>query len=324
MRRREVISLVGAAALWPALARAQTPPKMLRLGYVANNPRSAPFNAAFERRLRSLGYVEGQNLIFDYIDGRGQPDLTAEGMREVVRRGADIVMAAGPEISLKSAMAATSTLPIVMIAIDYDPFALGYVKSLARPGGQVTGVFFQQIELAAKRLELMKETLPGLKAATVFYDRLSADQWKASEKAAPGLGLRLAGIDLGSPPFDYEKAIGEAPPDHRRALMVMASPLIFRDSQRLADFALARNLAAMFAFREHVDAGGLISYGANLSSLFTRAADFVDRIAKGDKPADLPIEQPVKFEMVINLKTAQSLGLTIPVSIIARADEVIE
>jgi putative tryptophan/tyrosine transport system substrate-binding protein len=318
------MGVLGAVVVgWRTHTMAETP-KILRLGMASQNPRSAPFTIAFDRRLRELGYVEGQNLIVEFIDTQGQPSLIREAMHELVRRGVNILLAPGPELSLKSALAATSTLPIVMIAIDYDPFALGYLKSLARPGGNVTGIYFQQTELAGKRLQLMKEALPGLRAATVFWDRFSSDQWKETEKAAAGLELQLVGIDLGDQPYDFVRAIAQAPQDHRGALLVMTSPIIFRDRQRLAEFALKNRLPTMFVLREHIEAGGLISYGSNISALFVRAAEFVNRIAKGAKPADLPIELPTKFELVINLKTANALGIPIPPSIMIRADELIE
>jgi putative ABC transport system substrate-binding protein len=325
MRRREFITVLGGVATaWPLALLAQTTPKTLRLGMVSHNPRTAPFTVSFERRLRELGYVEGQNLVIEFIDTRGQVSRIEEGMREVVRRNVDIILAGGPEVSLKSALAATSTLPIVMIAIDYDPFALGYVKSLARPGGQVTGIYFQQTELAAKRLQLIKEALPGLKAATAFWDRFSVDQWGAMRTAALGLDLQLVGIDLGDQPYDYAKAIGHAPQDYRSALLVVSSPAVFRDRQRLAEFALTHRIATMLAWREHVDVGGLMSYGVSVTLLYKRAAEIVDRIAQGTTPAELPIELPTKFELLVNLKTAKTLGLTIPESFLARADEVIE
>jgi putative tryptophan/tyrosine transport system substrate-binding protein len=243
---RAFITLIGgAAAAWPLAAHAQTTSKTLRLGMVSQNPRTAPFTVSFERRLHELGYVEGQNLVVEFIDPRGQASRIAEAMQEVVHRKVDIILAGGPEVSLKSALAATSTLPIVMVAIDYDPFALGYVKSLARPGGQITGIYFQQTELAAKRLQLIKEALPGLKAATAFWDRFSVDQWRATQAAALGLDLQLVGIDLGEQPYDYAKAIGQAPQDYRRAVLVMTSPPVFRDRQRLAEFALTHRIATM-------------------------------------------------------------------------------
>jgi ABC-type uncharacterized transport system substrate-binding protein len=308
MKRREFLGVLGAAVA--ACSRdgfSQVAAKPLRLGMVSQNPRSAPFTVAFERRLRSLGYVEGQSLFVEFIDTRGEVSRIAEGMKEVVNRGIDIVLAGGPEISLKSALAATTTRPIVMVAIDYDPIELGYVKSLASPSDQVTGIYFQQTELVGKRLQILKELLPSLTAATVFWDRFSVDQWKATEKSAVLAKLDLFGVDLGDQPYDYLKGIATAPSAFRSALVVMVSPVVFRDRQRLAEFSLAEKIPAIYALREFVNAGGLISYGANISALYERAADYVDRIAKGAKPAELPVEQPTKFELAVNVRTAKAL-----------------
>jgi putative tryptophan/tyrosine transport system substrate-binding protein len=324
MKRRNFIRVMSIAVAWPGVVVAQTVFKALRLGMVSQNPRMAAFTVAFERRLHELGYVEGQNLFVEFIDTQGQPRRIVEGMREVVRRGVDILLAGGPEDSLKSALAATATLPIVMIAVDYDPMALGYVQSLARPGGHVTGLYFQQTELASKRLQLIKEALPNLKAATVFWDRFSADQWAATQRAAADLGLKVVGIDLGEQPFDYAKAITQAPQENRGCLVVMTSPTVFRDRQRLAEFALSSRIATMFVLREHAEVGGLMSYGANIASIYRRAADIVDQIAKGANPGEIPIEQPTKFELIINLKTAKALGIGVPPAVLARADELIE
>jgi len=215
-------------------------------------------------------------------------------------------------------------LPIVMIALDYDPLALGYVTSLAKPANNVTGLFLQQIEQVAKRVELMKEAFPQLQAATVFWDRISADQWQAARSAGETFGFRLAGIELRDTPYDYDGAWANVPPDHRSALMASLSPLFFSDRQRIADFALRHRVSSMFALREFVDAGGLLSFGVSFATIGRRTAAYLDRIAKGAKPADLPIEQPTKFDLVINLKTAKAIGVAIPQSILLRADEVID
>jgi putative ABC transport system substrate-binding protein len=212
----------------------------------------------------------------------------------------------------------------MMVAVDYDPLARGYVTSLARPAGNITGLFLQQIELMAKRLQLLKSAFPDMRALTVFWDRTCFDQWEAVEGAAANLSLRPEGVDLGDPPFDYDKALAQAKPEYRGTVFVLASGFFLRDRERLADFALRNRISSMFCFRESVDAGGLLSYGPSLSVMFRRAAEYVDRIARGARPADLPIEQPTKFELVINLKTAKTLGLAIPPSLLATADEVIE
>jgi putative tryptophan/tyrosine transport system substrate-binding protein len=325
MRRRDFVALMGAAfAGWSSETHAQSTTMPLRLGWVSQNPRSAPFNVAFERRLRELGYIDGQNISLEFIDTRGDVSRIAAAMKEVVERGVDILLAPGPELSLRSAMAATSTRPIVMVAIDYDPISLGYVRSLASPGDQVTGVYFQQTELVGKRLQILKELMPNLTSATVFWDRFSADQWKATEKIAAEANLGLFGIDLGEQPYNYAKSLASVPQAYRGALLVMVSPVVFRDRQRLAEFTLVEKIPNIHALSEFADAGGLISYGANISVLFERAAEYVDRIAKGAKPAELPVEQPTKFELIINLKAAKAIGLTVPPSLLVRSDNVIE
>jgi putative ABC transport system substrate-binding protein len=322
MRRRKFITLLGGAAAWPVAARAQQP-KMLRVGLVSVQPRSAQNNAALERRLAELGYQDGRNLIFDFVQVASF-DQWEPAIRDIGARKADIIVASGPEISLKTALAITGVTPIVMIAIDYDPFARGYVTSLARPSGNVTGLFLQQIELTVKRVQLLKDGFPDMKAATVFWDRLSSDQWDAARDAGAKLGLRLAGVELGDPPYDFDRALAEAPADHRKNLLVMTSPFFFRDRARLADLALRNRAASMFSFREWVDEGGLLSYGPSFTGMYRRAAEYVNRIARGAKTTDLPIEQPTKFELIVNRKTARAIGIEVPTALLLRADEVIE
>ena len=323
-RRKLIAALGGAAIAWPLAARAQQPAKkMLRVGTVSGSQKSSPQWAAFVRRMAELGYQEGKTFAFDLVPAANAEEFET-GYRTLAARELDIIMATGPEIALKSALAATRTLPIVMVAIDYDPFARGYLTSLARPSGNVTGVVFQQIELAAKRIQLVKDAFPDMPAATMFWDRLSADQWQAAENVAGTLGLRLSGIELHEPPYDYERALDQAPPDHRGMLIIPTSPFFFRDRARLADFALRHRIVSMFVFREWVEAGGLLCYGPSITALFGRVAEFVDRIARGAKPADLPIEQPTTFELVANLKTAKAIGIELPTAILLRADEVIE
>jgi ABC-type uncharacterized transport system substrate-binding protein len=323
MRRRQFITFLGGTAAWPLVARAQQPTKMLRVGTVAGTPKSSPQWVAFERRMGELGYQEGKNFSFDFLEAASADEYEAL-YRKLVARAPDIIVAIGPEIGLKSALAVTRTLPIVMIAIDYDPLARGYVTSLARPSGNVTGVVFQQIELAAKRIQLIKDDFPDRPAATMFWDKLSTDQWEAARSTAGRLGLQLSGIELREAPYDYEAAFDQAPLDHRGMLIVPTSPTFFRDRARLADFALRHRILSMFVFREWVDAGGLLCYGPSITALFGRVAEFVDRIAQGAKPSNLPIEQPTKFEMVVNLKTAKAIGIELPTAILLRADEVIE
>lgn len=270
-----------------------------------------------------LGYKDGMNFLFDFIQAASADEYEV-GYRKLAARACDVILAIGPEIALKSAIAATRTLPIVMIAIDYDPLARGYVASLGRPSGNVTGIVFEQVELAAKRIQLIKDGFPDRPAATMFWDQYSADQWEAARSTAAKLGLQLFGVELRERPYNYEAALGQAPLDHRGMLVAPTSPFFFSDRARLAEFALQHRILSMFVFREWVDAGGLLSYGPSITALFARVAEFVDRIARGALPADLPIEQPTKFEMVVNLRTAKAIGIELPTAIMLRADEVIE
>jgi putative ABC transport system substrate-binding protein len=274
--------------------------------------------------MAQLGYEQGNNFDLEFVQvpSVGKYEAT---YREIAARNVDVILALDPEIALKSALAVAGPLPIVMIAIDYDPLARGYVPSLARPSGNITGLFFQQIELTTKRLQLMQEALPEMKAVTVLWDQISADQWRAAESAAAPLGMRVSGIEMRAQPYDYDGALAQAGQDQRGGLMVLASPVFgIPDRRRLPDFALRRRRPSMFVTRDYAAAGGLMSYGPSFAAMGRRAAEYVDRIAKGAKPADLPIEQPTKFEFVVNLKTAKMLGITIPQSILLRADELIE
>jgi len=325
MKRREVLLGLATAAFGKVSAiRAQAAAKSLRMAAVLMTPPTASYWVAFMKRLRELGYREGENLFVEVFDGREEAGHLVESLKERIDKGVNVVVASGPEITLKLAIAATGTLPIVMIAFDYDPLALGYIKTLARPGGNVTGLFVQQIEQAVKRLELVREAFPEAQAATVLWDKLSFDQWKAVEKAAETLGIRVIGIGLHEQPYDYERALADVPMETVGLLVPMASPIFFVDKERLVDCALKHRMAVMWAFREMTEVNGLISYGVSLDGTMRRAAEYVDRIAGGARPADLPVEQPTKFELVINLKTAKALGVTIPPSLLARADEVIE
>jgi putative tryptophan/tyrosine transport system substrate-binding protein len=324
VRRREFIGLVGGAVVaWPLAAQGQQA-KVLRVGTAGIQPRTTAIYIAFLRRMAELGYEEGKNFVFEYVQVPNV-DGYEEGYREVARRELDIVFTSGPEIALKSAIAAAGPLPIVMVAVDFDPLVRGYVKSLARPTDNLTGIFFQQIELTAKRLQLMKEALPDAQEIHVFWDRISADQWQAAQAAAPNLGLRLIGAEFRDQPYDYERALADMPGGPRRALVVLTSPVFaVPERARLPEFARRHRMASMFSLREYVNVGGLLSYGASFTAMYRHAAEYVVRIAHGTSPRDLPIEQPTQFELVINLKTAKALGITIPQSLLARADEVLE
>ena len=252
MRRREFIGLVGGAAAWPLATGAQQAAPKLRVGMVGANPRSNLANAAFEQHMAKLGYRDGKNFIFDFVQVPST-DAFEAAFRELTARKPDIIVTGGSEISLKSAIAASNTIPIVMLAVDFDPLARGYVASLSNPGGRITGLFPRQIELTEKRLQFFKDACPAMGAATVFWDRISADQWEAAQRSGAQLGLQLAGVDLGAPPYDYDHALAQVPPSFRKGLLVLASPLFFQVRAHQADFALRNRMASMFAFREWVD-----------------------------------------------------------------------
>ena len=211
-----------------------------------------------------------------------------------------------------------------MVAIDYDPLTKGYIASLARPGGNITGVFLQQIELTPKRLEILKEAVPDMRRVALPWDRVSTDQYEAAGKTAEVIGVPTISLNCREAPYDYEHVLAEAGIGPGDGMMVMSAPDFFVDREQLAIQVLRRRIPAIFTSREWVDAGGLMSYGSSSTGMCRLAARYVDKIFKGVKPADLPVEQPTRFELVINFKTARALGLTIPPMILARADEVIE
>ena len=327
MKRREFITLLGGAAAWPRPLRAQSnPPATLRIAAASPTPRTAPssFLRPFLARMEELGYIDGKTMVVDFNDLQGNTDRYPEAWRGLVAQKPDVIVAYGPEASLKAAMAATQTIPIVMVAIDYDPLVLGHVTSLARPIGNVTGLFLQQIELAAKRIEMLRDAFPALKGVHVFWDAQSADQWQASKTSADKLGLQITGIEMRNYPYDYEKALAQVPLEHRRFLIVLTSPFLARDRERLADFAMQKRIGSMFVFREDAALGGLMAYGPSRIKLYGRAADYVNRIARGARPGDLPIERPTIFELAINLKIAKAIGMEFSQATLLRADQVIE
>lgn len=269
-------------------------------------------------------YIEGDNFVFEFIEGTGGHHDFKSAYRDLVSRNVDILLVLGTERALRAAREASTTIPTVIGAIDYDPVTHGYVKDLARPTGNITGVYFQQIELTAKRLQIFKDAFPSMRSVTVFWGTPSADQWKAAQDAASRLGVELVGVRFQNRPYDYDRAFTAIAPEHRQHLLVVSMGDFFVDRARLAQFALTTCTRSMFAGREWVDAGGLLSYGPNLSGMVQRLAEYVDRIARGAKPSELPIEQPAAFELVVNLRTAKALGVALPASIFARANEVLE
>jgi len=328
MRRRDFLGVLGGAALaYPRVARAQAAVPKLRLGFVHPvSPKNVPPNyAAFVQRLGELGYVEGDSLAVEYINLEGHLEKYDEAMRELVRRRVDLIYALGQEENLRSAMAATKTIPIVMLAISYSPLAKGYVANLAHPTGNVTGIYVLGVEIIKKRLQIFKDAFPDHRAAFGFWDAEAAETWRATMEAAPSLDIALAGVEVRERPYNYEGGRGQVPPESRGALFMPSSAIFVADAERLAAFALRHKIpSCLDAQPRFVDAGGLMSYGTDYTAVARRAAEIADRIARGAQPADLPIEQPTRFSLRINLKTAKLVGVTFPPTFLARADEVIE
>ena len=322
IRRREFITLLGGAAAWPVAARAQQP-RILRVGFVGIQPRGASIYVAFLKRMAELGYQEGRNFTFEYIQAPSIEGYEAS-YRELLSRKVDILLAVGNEPSLRSARAVAGTLPIAFLAIDFDPLAAGDVASLARPGGNITGIFVQQIELAAKRIELLREAMPGARRVGLAWDAASREQADSAAAAARMLGLEPRLIEVTGPSPDYPAAFRQMRDAPGEPVVIPASPIFLRDRAAVAQALSGQRLPSISAFRENAEAGVLMSYGIDLVGLFGDIATYVDRIARGAMPAEMPIEQSSRFYMTVNLKTATLLGLTLPVAFTARANEVFE
>jgi putative ABC transport system substrate-binding protein len=323
MRRREFITLLGAAA-WPLAARAQQA-KVATIGLLGTGSAAAQsqWTAAFVQRMRDLGWVDGRNLTIEYRWAEGRSERFAEFAAEFVRLKVDVILTHNtpPVIAAKQA---TSVIPIVF-ATAADPVDTGLVASLARPGGNVTGLSSQTTDLASKRIELLREVVPGLRQLAFLSqpdNPYVVFDMRQAEAAARALGLETASLEIRraediGPAFEGLKGRAEA-------LYILPDPLLFTHRLRINTLALGARLPTIHSLREYVEASGLMSYGPNWSDQWRRAADYVDKILRGAKPADLPIEQPTKFDLVVNLTTAKVLGLTIPESFLLRADELIE
>jgi putative ABC transport system substrate-binding protein len=325
VNRRELITLLGsAAASWPLAARAQQPSKLPTIGLLTAGAPSthAPWITAFVQRLRELGWNDGRTIAIEYRWGEGSNERYSEIAAEFVRRKVDVIVTQGGAVD--AAKAATSVIPIVF-TVASDPLGSGHVASLARPGGNVTGLSLQLTELAGKRLELLREVVPRFGRLAIMANvgyRAAALEMAEVEVAARRLGLEATTSEIRRvEDIAHAFAVLQGGLD---ALYVCADPLMSTNQVRIAILSLGARLPTMHGIREYVKAGGLMSYGANFPDLFRRAGDYVDKILRGAKPADLPVEQPTKFDLVINLITAKALGLTVSPMLLARADEVIE
>ncbi len=324
--RRCTVGLVFVVALAtfasPLGADAQPPTKVPRVGLLRTGSPPDPFVESFRQALRDLGYLEGQNIVIEYRWAEGRVDRFPELAADLVRLNVDVIVAGGFPAT-RAAKQATTSIPIVMSATT-DPVASGFIASLARPGGNITGSATLLSELAAKRLELLKEVLPKVSRVAVLYDPAGDPiQLRESQAAARRLKVRLQVLEA-RVPEDLEGALKGARKGRAAALSVLASAFLSSQRARIVDLAAKDRLPAIYEHREFVETGGLISYGPNFRDLFRRAAAYMDKILKGAKPADLPVEQPTRFELVINLKTAKALGLTFPPSVLVRADQVIQ
>ena len=325
MKRREFISLVGgAAAAWPLAARAQPSGKLRTIGYVSPaTPEShGPWIAAFVRRLGELGWIENRTVAIEVRYANNRNERVGEIAAEFVQRKVDVIVTSGTAIP--GAKQATSTIPIVF-ALSGDPVASGYVESLARPGGDITGLSLQSPDLVGKRLELLREVRPGLRGLAIMANASYPDavqEMHEVQTTAKALGLDVVTLELRKPE-DIAPAF-ESLKGRADALYVCIDGLVNTNRIRINSLALSARLPTMYGIAQFVQAGGLMSYGANTPDLFRRAADYVDKILRGAKPADLPVEQPTKFDLVINLTTAKALGLKLTEAFLLRADEVIE
>jgi len=323
-----IVALAAAFAMCGAVAHAQQPKKMPRIGYLssANAVNDSARVNGIRLALRELGYVEGQNMAIEYRYAEGKRERFSQLVVELVRLQVDIIVAAGGDLLVGAAKNVTNTIPIVMTGTGADPVEAGLVESLARPGGNVTGITFLNKDLGGKRLQLLKESVPKAERIALLYDpSLPPSVVELKEVlpvAARTLVLTLRPWEIRDT-GDFERVFSALSRERPHGLYVLQGPLVNANQSRLTDFALKSRLPAVYANRAFVDVGGLMYYGADQADGFRRAAVYVDKILKGAKPADLPVEQPTKFELVINLKTAKQIGVTIPPNVLARADRVI-
>jgi putative ABC transport system substrate-binding protein len=325
--RRKLLSLVLATVFLATVsfAEAQQPTKIPRVGYLAAPPPSTISERieAFRQGLREIGYVEGKNIVIEWRFAEGKLDRLRELVAELVRLKVEIIISGGPAAT-GAAKEATVTIPIVMTQ-DGDPVANGFVASLARPGGNITGLSTLAPEISGKQLEILKEVVPRLSRVAVFGTSTNpsyAQVIKEMEFAAGALGVKRQYLDVLNPK-DIETAFQEASKGRADGVLVLQTSLLVSQRTQVTDLAVKSRLPAIYPQTEYTEAGGLMYYGANAPDLYRRAATYVDKILKGAKPADLPVEQPKKFEFIINLKAAKQIGLTIPPNVLARADRVI-
>jgi len=324
MKRRQFISLLGrAAAAWPVAARAQERTKLPTIGFLGTTTLSAmgEWVAAFVQRLRELGWIEGRNIAIEYRWAEARSERYGDIAAELVQSKVDVIVTTAP--AFPAVQRATSVIPIVFAIAPADPVAAGFIASLARPGGNATGLSMLSPDTAGKRLELLREIVPGIRRLAVMVNLgfpAAVQEGSEAHAAASALGLEVVKLEIRRPQ-DIASSFEALKAD---ALYVTTDALFNANRIRINTFALSARLPTIYPFREPVEAGGLMSYGVNIPDLFRRAAGYVDKILRGAKPGDIPVEQPTKFDLVINVITAKALGLSIPESFLLRADKVIE
>ena len=326
MRRRDFIGFATGVMSWSLTAHAQDLGKVHRIGFFGPAQTSPPpigFYRAFLAQMSEHGFRDGQNLRVEFRaleDTRG----ISVNAGELAGSQSELIVVTGPAIALRSVADASPALPIVMVAINFDPIADGYVKSLSRPGGNITGVVFRQLELAQKQVELLSQAFPGKTRLAILFEAQSTDQLEPAERIAKSLKLQVQSMKLNAPSYDFDGALRNAAAGDAQMVLVLSAPGWAQHRARIAELAIQHRLPTMFIAKHYVEAGGLISYGVDFAVMFRKAADYAAKILKGEKPADLPIEQATKFELVVNLKTAKAIDIKLPESILLRADQLIE
>jgi len=325
-RRRFLLTSLAAAVTPPISVEAQPVGRVPRVGYVTASARSVNVDA-FDQGLRELGYTLGQNIIVEYQFAEGRLDRLPTLVDKLLQLKVDVLYAPSPQ-ALRAARHATSTVPIVGVDLETNPVEAGWVKNLAQPGGNVTGFFLDIPELSGKEIQLLTEAVPRVQRVAVLWDTsVATSQFKATEAVARAVRLKLQSLAFRQSDRqseDFAATLEAARNQHAEALVLLSAPSVFLNLKRLADLALQYRLPAICVFPQFAEVGGLMGYGPNLTDLFRQAASYVDRILKGARPADLPIQRPAVFRLVVNLKTAKALVLEVPPSLLARADQVIE
>ena len=324
-RRAFICGAAGLAVAAPVASMAQQPGRSYRMCWLSSGAaRTESYNVALVQRLRDLGFVEGRNLTIEFRSAEGRTERLGQLAADLARQSCDLFLAPGTDANLRAVEQASRDTPIVVVATDYDPVATRHVASLARPGGRVTGVSHLQSDLPAKRIELLKQLVPGAKTIAVLSDTASSDQLALTQAAAARLGIALAVHEFKRAPYDYERAFAEFAQARSDAFLAMASGLFVAARQTIPALATKHRLPSMFNNRLWAENGGLLSYGVNFSMTYRRAAEQIAMILNGAKPMDIPMEQASAVELVVNLKTAKALGIAVPPAVLARADEVIQ